>query len=83
MKKLFAVAVAVLAGTAMLAFAGCGSQNGPLAEGGLGGGAGTQAEAVRAVPEEEAAPVADQFPAAEEAECRHILRMDPTISPNR
>ena len=45
MKKLFAVAAAVLAGTAMLAFAGCDSQNGSLAEGGLGGGAGIQAEA--------------------------------------
>ena len=32
MKKLFAVAAAVLAGTAMLAFAGCDSQNGSLAE---------------------------------------------------
>ena len=46
MKKVFAICSAVLAGTALLAFAGCGSGGSALlSEGGLGGGAGTQAEA--------------------------------------
>lgn len=47
MKKLFAVAAAVLAGTALFAFAGCdrGTEGGLAGlDGGFGGGAGTQAE---------------------------------------
>ncbi len=45
MKKVWTAMAAVLAGTALFAFAGCGEDGASLTGGGFGGGAGTQAEA--------------------------------------
>lgn len=45
MKKFLAITAAILAGTSLFAFAGCNDGNTTALGGGLGGGAGTQAEA--------------------------------------